>query len=414
MAKPFTTPEWNKIFAELEGNETKYGLPIRDDRSLVLGSWNIRKFGKIDPKKRDENHFQFFCKTASHFDLLAVQEVMDDLAAIRGLRDGLNEAIPDPTKQYGLVLSDITGAIPGGEGVQERLAFLYKRDRVQRTEVASDISIDRGPVLNFLRDQVGDYVASLVDLIDDHEKSRKKLLAWAKEWAKKGKRKKTPKGAKLEFASFLTFVRSPYCVSFQLGPSSDNPYEIMAVAAHLVFGTPEQRRLEFNELIAWLSNRVVKKKRAYYPNFLLMGDLNLDIDTERERIEVDKNLKKIARNISAKAKDTDIYFPFITPHPEKPEKGTFRSNARLTQTYDQIGFFTTDRRLPKAANRHNLSVPGALKDYGLFNFTDLFARSVYDKPYEKMNKREVNRLINRFQHTVSDHLPIWVRLEMPE
>jgi len=414
MAKLFTTSEWKKIFSELEGKEKEYGLPIRDDESLVLGSWNIRKFGEINPKKRDDNHFRFISKAASHFDLLAVQEVMDDLGSVRRLRDELNANISDPSKQYGLVLSDITGAMPGGEGMQERLAILYKRDRIRRTEVASDISIDRGPVLKFLRGEVGKYVESLVDLIDDHEKSRKTLLKWAKEWAKKGKRKKTPKTPKLEFASFLTFVRSPYCVSFQFGPSSSNPYEIMAVAAHLVFGTPEQRKLEFNALMSWLSNRVVKKKRAYYQNFLLMGDLNLDIDTEKERIEVDNSIKDIAKNISSKGNNTDIYFPFITPHPDNPDKETFRSNARLTQTYDHIGFFTTDSRLPQAINRHNPGVPGALKDYGLFNFTDLFARAVYNKPFKEMKKGEATKLIRRFEHTVSDHLPIWVRLEMPD
>lgn len=411
MAKYFDHQEWQKIFAELKDHEAMYGLPVRDDHSLVLGSWNIRKFGEIDPKKRDDNHFRFLTHTASHFDLLTVQEVMDDLASIRRLRDELNRTIPDPAKQYGLVLSDITGAIPGGEGVQERLAFLYKRDRIRRTEVASDISIDRGPVLSYLRDQVGDYVHALVELAAEQKDNRKELLAWAKEWAKAGKKPRTPKAPTLDFAAFLTFVRSPYCVSFQLAPTAERPYEVMVVSTHLVYGSSEQRALEFKALMAWLSQRLARKKRAYYPNFILMGDLNLDIDTDKERAAVDEGIKEMARGISSRHKDADIYFPFITQHPRQKE--LLRTTARLTQTYDQIGFFSTDSRLPKAASRHVLDVPGALKDYGVFNFSDLFARAVYKKPYKDMNQREASKLINKCQHTVSDHLPLWVRLDMP-
>ncbi|NQV15008.1 endonuclease/exonuclease/phosphatase [bacterium] len=412
MANYFTNQEWDKIFTELAGKESKYQLPARDDNSLVLGSWNIRKFGEIDPKKRDDNHFKFITQTAGHFDLLAVQEVMDDLSSIRRLRDELNANANSPNEQYGLVLSDITGAIPGGEGMQERLAFLYRKDRILRTEIASDISVDRAPVMEFLKNQVGQYVSSLVDLIEDQESNRSDLLSWAREWIKTGKRKTAPKPPKLDFANFLTFVRSPYCVSFQLGYTSPNPYEVMAVAAHLVFGTPDQRKLEFEALVSWLSNRVVKKRRAYYPNFLLMGDLNLDIDSEPDRKTVDDWIKDVSKDVSDKSKDADIYLPFITPHPTPPHE-LIRSNVKLSQTYDQIGFFTTDPKFPRAVNRHQLGGNTSLLDYGVFNFTELFAQAILKQSYDSLNKKQKEALINRFQHTVSDHLPIWTRLKIP-
>ena len=37
--------------------------------------------------------------------------------------------------------------MPGKRGTAERLAFLYRRQRVHRTEQASDITIDRDPVI---------------------------------------------------------------------------------------------------------------------------------------------------------------------------------------------------------------------------------------------------------------------------
>ena len=210
-------------------------------------------------------------------------------------------------------------------------------------------------------------------------------------------------------------MRSTYLVSFQLGAKSDNPYELMAVGAHLVFGTPEQRAKEFSALLEWLSSRLEKPGRAYYPNFLLMGDLNLDIDSEDDRSDTDRYIKELASSISSgKRKNrVDIYFPFITPYPSAGERKTLRSNAKLSQTYDQIGFFTVDKRLPKSENRNVLGRPGSLEDYGVFNFTNLFAKAIINKPCDSLPRRKKDALIRRFHNTVSDHMPIWVRLKMP-
>ena len=74
MAKLFTPNDWKKINDELTGNEAKYGLPRRDNKSLVVASWNIRKFGKIHSKRRDSHHFEFITKVAKSFDLISVQD----------------------------------------------------------------------------------------------------------------------------------------------------------------------------------------------------------------------------------------------------------------------------------------------------------------------------------------------------
>ena len=407
MANPFTAAEWQAIFTELSGKESHYGLPQRKPDSLVLGSWNIRKFGAIDPNKRDDHHFKFITSAVSHFDLLAIQEVMDDLQSIRRLLDDLNKDIRYPANQYGLVLSDITGAIPGGAGVRERLAFLYRRDRVRRTEVASDISVDRKAVLDNLHQQVGNYVEALVKQIADLTKHRKKLLAWAKS----GSRKRAPDPPTLGFIKFLTFIRSPYCVSFELWPAAANPYLVMAVSAHLVYGVKKERELEFDALLSWLGERLVTSSRAYYPNFVLMGDLNLNVRKPADLLKVDQKIKDRAGETAARNKAADVYFPFVTPHPTR--NTLLRTTARLKETYDQIGFFTVDNRLPKVANRHTLGVPAALEDYGVFNFSDLFAQVIHSKQYPALNDAQKEALVDRYQDTVSDHLPLWVRLKKP-
>ena len=63
----------------------------------------------------------------------------------------------------------------------------------------------------------------------------------------------------------------------------------MAVNAHLYFGNYiDDRRQEFNALVDWIMSRFRTQSHAYYPNFMLLGDLNLDYDNparDRERIE---------------------------------------------------------------------------------------------------------------------------------
>ena len=53
----------------------------------------------------------------------------------------------------------------------------------------------------------------------------------------------------------------------------------MAVNAHLYFGNYiDDRRQEFNALVDWIMSRFRTQSHAYYPNFMLLGDLNLDYD----------------------------------------------------------------------------------------------------------------------------------------
>ena len=72
MTKLFSKNEWRKINTELDRDESGYGLPDRNDKSILIASWNIRKFGKIDEKKRDNDHFLFLSRVAKHFDLISV------------------------------------------------------------------------------------------------------------------------------------------------------------------------------------------------------------------------------------------------------------------------------------------------------------------------------------------------------
>jgi len=133
-----------------------------------------------------------------------------------------------------------------------------------------------------------------------------------------------------------------------------------------------------------------------------LGDLNLDFDnpeTDRERIE--KHLKSFNNKTGEKV---NVNFPFLDPH---PVHGQYRTNARLNQTFDQIGLFFRENGLPTHLDNELMGKNEKGPDYGVFNFVELFHDALEVKPEEKKG------FYARFEHKVSDHMPLWLRLPLP-
>src|SRR5215212_4577454 len=53
---------------------------------LLLATWNIREFDSEKYGKRTDESLYYIAEIIDHFDLVAVQEVRDDLTALRRLR----------------------------------------------------------------------------------------------------------------------------------------------------------------------------------------------------------------------------------------------------------------------------------------------------------------------------------------
>lgn len=364
MAKSFNTGEWSLIETLADAREADFGLPERRDDSVVLASFNIRKIGRIGNKS--PGAWAFIKRFCERCDLIAVQEVQDSLEALIHLK-GLLGA------NYGLAVSDITGGIAGKKAMVERLAFLFRWDRIERTEVASDITIDRSAVLDTLYTERADFLQAFqareIDLDDWQTRVDLKLAPWRQAVAaweaagrpnKKPRKPHSPKKPPFVLPHFLTFIRTPHCASFRvISDAGVEPYEFLAVNAHLLYGhkskQSEERKMEFSGLLTWLIERARQAKRMYHKNIILLGDLNLDfeaVDGRRDAIEAE--IKAINdRDLKRQAK---LYFPFIDVHPSRAHiapasEAIFRSNARADQTYDQIAIVSNDKRLPRAEDR---------------------------------------------------------------
>jgi len=125
-----------------------------------------------------------------------------------------------------------------------------------------------------------------------------------------------------------------------------------------------------------------------------------DPDKDKKRLEKDiKALNKVSHE------GVSVNFPFLDIHPKQSE--IFRTNARMSQTFDQIGLFSRDEWLPTYLDNAKMGKKPIGPDYGVFNFTELFTRAL------GVPESQREELIKRFEHKVSDHMPLWMRLPLP-
>ncbi|MCH6587994.1 MAG: endonuclease/exonuclease/phosphatase, partial [Proteobacteria bacterium] len=118
----------------LDADPTSFGMPEGGrEGSLVFASFNIRKLGS--PRNRS-HEIDFLARFCACCDLVAIQEVQDNLDGLRRLKERTEARIAG-SGEYALAVSDITGKVPGDPGMAERLAFLYRHRRVRRADMAS-------------------------------------------------------------------------------------------------------------------------------------------------------------------------------------------------------------------------------------------------------------------------------------
>jgi hypothetical protein len=424
----FSTDEWSKIRRLFDTESARFGLPERRQESVLLASFNIRKLGSVtDSKKRatrSREAWRLLADICSRFDLIGLQEVMNDLDGIRFLKDLAG------ADDYGLAVSDVTGGVPGGQGMMERLGFLFRWKTVRRTEMASDISYDRSAVEQNLLENAQDFAELFTGKVKEESDLEAAYAAAIEAWeaaSRSGKKPRREKSKAFPMPHFLSFVRTPYCASFEIpGLGGAQPYRFLAVAAHLLYGegTPKQqateRENEFYALVRWLMWRM-SNKEAYYRNMILFGDLNLDFKKADERRCVIEDYIK-SRDVALKGKSGSVYFPFIDPHPDVKSNASadatfdelvFRTNARADQTYDHIAFFGHDTRMPTHSHSALAHKTPDGFDYGVFNFADLFSEALYGDIIENLKPNDRRSLFTKFEHDVSDHMPIWIRLPRP-
>ncbi len=186
-------------------------IPKRTKQNLLVATWNLTNFGAQDRKPR---HFELMAEVIKPFDVVAVQEVADDLTHLDKLLKALGTG-------WSAIFSDIAGN-------DERLGYLYRRSRVKPTGLAAELAM-RGY-------------------------ERQKIVV---------------EGIMEESGDFSGFNRNPYIVGF-----AADKFQFSLVNVHLYWSNIGVRQLESKALAKWAASRVSKPGP---PNndIILLGDFNM-------------------------------------------------------------------------------------------------------------------------------------------
>lgn len=208
-------------------------VPRKTDENLLVATWNIREFGGLtekwhstqsDTPKRDLHSLACIAEIVSRFDVVALQEVQANVRALRHMLEALGDS-------YSVVLTD---AVVDDQGDNERLAFVFDRERLEVSGLACELVVP---------------------------------LNWT--------RKRKPKRGIAQAALGRQFARTPYAVAFKRLDAT-----FVLVTLHVIWaGTDDQaladREEELAAIAAWLRSWA-QDANSWDQNLICLGDFNID------------------------------------------------------------------------------------------------------------------------------------------
>lgn len=215
----YVQAELNALQASL--NDT---IPSKQHgQNLLIATWNLRAFGSLtrkwtagssDNPKRDLRGLRTICEIVSHFDVVAIQEIVGKLRALRDMMHFLGD-------NWSFLMTDIT---LGDAGNNERMAFIFDTNRVQPSGLACELVVPP-------------------------------------EWLEQIS----------EDALRNQFARTPYAVSFRAGTTT-----FILVTLHVDYGDDSADRIpELTAIARWMTDWA-KRSNRWHHNLLTLGDFNID------------------------------------------------------------------------------------------------------------------------------------------
>lgn len=273
-AKPIPAFHYN-LGAEIKAlrnyRDTAEGrqIPAKVNNRLLMATWNLTNLGM---QKRRVDDYRLMSEIISWFDIVAVQEIADDLSGLRRIMRHL--------PAYRSIISD-----PGGNN--ERLGYIYDPNKVELLEMIGEMAIPSS----------------------QHRFIRFRNVS----------------------GSFRGFDRNPYIASFKAGE-----FIFVLVCVHLFFGSNswrdvDRRMLETYAVARWTNLRR-RSDKAYSKNIIVLGDFNLPKREEGDRIyqaliSRGLNLPEHTSKIGSSLKDDKDYDQMgFFPGPVK-ERFTKKSNV---------------------------------------------------------------------------------------
>ena len=240
------------------------GVPSKDsDTTLLLATWNLRDFGRKGARGYGERKLEalyYIAAFISAFDLVAVQEVNDDLDLFNALRDILG-------RDWDFIATDTS---PGKAGNDERMVFLFDTRKVRFRSIAGEITLLEDELVRLSEQKLVLPAGSKLKLADGTETD-----------LEAGSVLRLPDDSKL--LGGRQFVRTPFLVSFQA-----SWFKFNLCTVHMLYGEGkaglEQRAKEIAQIARVFQNRAAaerrvnkEKKRDEDANegYIVLGDFNI-------------------------------------------------------------------------------------------------------------------------------------------
>ena len=337
-------------------------IPARSVRdSLMLATWNIRDFGgsRLNPSPRLTESLYYMAEIISAFDLVAVQEVNDNMQPFLKMMEILG-----PTWSY-----IATDTCEGSGGNGERMAFVYDKGKVMFRNIAGEIVLPKKQE------------------IDEEQ-----------------------------------FARTPFMVKFQSGWCRFvlNTVHLYYGADN---GEKLQRRIkEIDKIAGFLAGRAEKDEENYIllgdMNIVSPTDDTMKA-LKKHKFVLPGDLAKEEIPKAFLVKDDESETSGTTPEAEvkaaaKAGEPLGGSNMSRNKYYDQIAFYSKKNELELGKSKNNA---GVLNFYdSVFRETDW--QSYYDSSTIKPKwgadtaKRKTYFAKQWRTWQMSDHLPLWTELNI--
>ncbi|MDX6625550.1 MAG: hypothetical protein QOE56_539 [Solirubrobacterales bacterium] len=330
-------------------------VPEKNTESdLLLGTWNLRDFGKLNRKgfgDRQPESFFYIAEVLSRFDFVAVQEVNE-----------LNEwekvmKLLGPNRDW--VATDVTDPGLGGNG--ERLTYLYDTRKVRFRNIAGELVLPADLLISTAVAPKDD--PTEVVKVDNEEVGKQ-------------------------------FRRSPFAALFQ---AAWFKYEICTV--HIYYGGESGKKLDERvaeiERVGQFFGERAKSALADDRSLILLGDFNI-VGRKHKTMEA---LEKAG---------------FKVPQALQEAPAT---NVEKNKYFDQIAFQATPGELDELEKAGSGAAGGAgsvdlYKNlYTADQFEDYKAQAAASPTgSKKKGKNLEDYYLDWRTYQFSDHAPLWVRL----
>lgn len=428
-----------------EGLREHVGPPTdaasRAGSTIRIATWNLREFDAPSYGGRLREAIFYIAEVIAHFDLVAIQEVRQDLSALNWVKRVLG---PD----WDYICTD---AAEGDRSNKERLAFVFNTRKVFFRGIVGELTLSGDERLfmpnSFDLAPNGGVSLELpegTDLINpgvvkfEERRGRRKLKQEVAIPLPGGAQVKLPDGCELIFSGYpqelsaegrldlgagqsrdysgaaairwpsdqvraedLQFARTPYIVYFQSGW-----LKVALSTVHIFYGDAkerglkmERRRREIEALSAALATKAKELNDSDADSyFIALGDFNI--------IGRDHNTMQALQS-----------HDFVVP--DEIQQIPYGSNVKRDKYYDQIAIWQGQTEHPQRFKAYtSIKVTRA----GVFDFFDYVFRSGKADPGKEDEAFYVELMESVFKrkwaygtwrtYQMSDHLPMWVELQV--